>query len=216
MRRFFQGISGSKSDREKPADWLKSPEEEAEFALLRYQTDPHVLFNNFNSLYAISIHKPELLGVSLGMLKDNLNYIFRDSRQRKTLLSREIEVIENFIGLERLRYGERLQVRFSQKGQSRHARISPLILYAFVETILLKGASENPFESEVVLELVCKNQMLNFKGQVSGEFLQMSSDERETCFISHRQRLEQTYRELYELNIKGDARSWGFELQIKI
>jgi hypothetical protein len=80
--------------------------------------DPHVIFNNFNSLYSISLYKPEYLKTTVKKLKSVLHYLFRESRNEKVLLSREVAMIENYIGLEELRFGDRLQISFAIQGDA--------------------------------------------------------------------------------------------------
>ena len=90
---------------------------EAELKLLEHQMDPHVIFNNFNNLYSISIYRPEHLKSTVKKLKSILHYLFTESKSDKVLLAKEVEMIENYIGLEKLRYGDRLNIAFKTEGK---------------------------------------------------------------------------------------------------
>lgn len=135
---------------------------EAEIKLLEHHMDPHVIFNNFNSLYSISLNRPELLHGTVKKLKSVLHYLFLESKVEKVSLSRELEMIENYIGLEKLRYGERLKISYELEGRVEDLKIAPLILYPFVENCFVHGAGENPDCSWIEVKIDIKDKDLLF------------------------------------------------------
>jgi sensor histidine kinase YesM len=135
---------------------------EAELKLLEHQMDPHVIFNNFNSLYSISINKPGILQPTVKKLSAILHYLFDESKKDKVLLSKEVEMIENYLGLEKLRFGERLRISFLKEGVLDGLSIAPLILYSFVENCIVHGAGEDPMKSWIRIELKVKDTRLYF------------------------------------------------------
>lgn len=141
---------------------LQRKELEAELKLIEHQMDPHVIFNNFNSLYSISIYRPEHLKPTVKKLKAILHYLFNESKSDKVLLEKEVEMIENYIGLETLRFGDRLNVHFESEGQMSGLKIAPLILYSFVESCFVHGAGENPRKSWIRIEMKVQDSRLRF------------------------------------------------------
>lgn len=135
---------------------------EAEIKLLEHQMDPHVIFNNFNSMYSISLNRPELLKGSVGKLKSLMHYLFRESKLEKVSLTREIEMIENYIGLESLRFGDRLKIEYTLEGDPGGLEISPLIIYPFVENCFVHGAGEDPDRSWIDVNITIRNNELQF------------------------------------------------------
>jgi LytS/YehU family sensor histidine kinase len=135
---------------------------EAEIKLLEHHMDPHVIFNNFNSLYSISLYRPEHLKATVKKLKSILQYLFTESKQKKVLLTKEVEMIENYIGLEKLRYGERLIVEFTQEGNFLGLEIAPLILYSFVENCIVHGAGEDIRDSWIRIRIAVEEGRLQF------------------------------------------------------
>ena len=135
---------------------------EAELKLLEHQMDPHVIFNNFNNLYSISIYRPEHLKSTVKQLKSLLHYLFTESKSDKVLLVKEIEMMKNYIGLEKLRYGERLNISFKAEGRMDGFKIAPFILYSFVENCFVHGAGEDPRKSWINIELTMKDSKLCF------------------------------------------------------
>jgi LytS/YehU family sensor histidine kinase len=141
---------------------LQRKELEAELKLIEHQMDPHVIFNNFNNLYSISIYRPEHLKPTVKKLKAILHYLFQESKSDKVMLETEVEMINNYIGLETLRYGDRLKVRFEPEGHMNGLKIAPLILYSFVESCFVHGAGENPRESWIRIELKVQDSRIRF------------------------------------------------------
>jgi len=141
---------------------LQRKELEAELKLIEHQMDPHVIFNNFNNLYSISLYRPEHLEPTVKKLKSILHYLFNESKHDKVILAKEVEMIKNYIGLEALRFGDRLKVSFETEGPMTGLKIAPMILYSFVESCFVHGAGENPKKSWIRIELKVQDSRLLF------------------------------------------------------
>jgi len=190
----------------------------AEIKLLDYQLDPHVIFNNFNSLYSISIYKRESLKPTVKKLRSILHYLFRESKLEKVALSREIDMIENYIGLEKLRYGERLKVTFSSEGNFQNLRIAPLILYSFVENCFVHGACEDPRNSWIAIRLSVKDAHLAFRAANSVSGYARESNE-QGMIISNDlniRRLELQYPNNHRLTIRERRNEYIVELNMNL
>jgi len=191
---------------------------EAELKLIEHQMDPHVIFNNFNNLYSISIYRPEYLKSTVKKLKAILHYLFMESRSDKVELVNEVKMIENYIGLEKLRFGERLKVDFSVDGGMQGLRITPLILYSFVENCFVHGAGEDPSNSWIKIALEIKDTRLCFTAANSvrenpGE--QRFGSKRTTNENSVR-RLELEYPNSHRLTIREKRNEHLVELNISL
>ncbi len=141
---------------------LQRKELEAELKLIEHQMDPHVIFNNFNNLYSISIYRPEHLKATVKKMQTILHYLFKESKNDKVMLVKEVEMIKNYIGLETLRFGDRLTISFESKGAMNGLRIAPMILYSFVESCFVHGAGENTMKSWIRIELTVQDSRLRF------------------------------------------------------
>jgi sensor histidine kinase YesM len=197
---------------------LKQKGMEAEIKLLEHQTDPHVIFNNFNNLYSISIYRPKILPATIKKLKSILNYLFLESRQQKVLLVREVEMIENYIGLEELRYGERLKVSFRSEGDMEGLKIAPLILYPFVENCFEHGAEEDPHQSWIHIELSVRGSNLRFRAanSVSGMMLRGHDNGSKSANENSIRRLELQYPNSHRLTIRDRMTEHEVELNINL
>ena len=190
---------------------------EAEIKLLEHHMDPHVIFNNFNSLYSISLNRPELLRATVKKLQSVLHYLFKESKYDKVLLSREIEMIENYIGLEALRYGDRLKINYELEGDPEDLKISPLILYPFVENCFVHGAGEDPDRSWINLSLIIAGNGLRFcaSNSVSGKLGKREKDGA-SAQQNNIRRLEIQYPNSHRLTILDREKRHVVELNIKL
>jgi len=120
---------------------LQDDQLRSEIRLLRNQLDPHVVFNNLNNLYCLSLNQSPAVSVNLGRLSSLLSYYFEDGKKEKVKLSRELEAISDYLDLEKLRYGDRLSIDFTTEGDPGEKEIFPLVLFPFVENCLEHGSS---------------------------------------------------------------------------
>jgi len=190
----------------------------AEIKLLDHQLDPHIIFNNFNSLYSISIYQRERLRSTLEKMKTIFQYLFCESKLEKVPLAREIDMIENYIGLEKLRYGERLRVTFTSEGNFQNLRIAPLILYAFVENCFVHGAGNDPGKTWISIGLSVKDSNLVFHAanSFSGSAMKLAEPDNKTQNDFNIRRLELQYPLKHMLRINKKPHEYRVELQLKL
>jgi sensor histidine kinase YesM len=196
---------------------LQRKELEAELRLIEHQMDPHVIFNNFNNLYSISIYRPEYLKSTVQKLKAILGYLFNESKRDKVLLEKEVEMIRNYIGLETLRFGDRLKVTFKAEGQFHGIKIAPLILYSFVESCFVQGAGENPEKSWINIEVKVQDSRLRFLASNSvsesaASIRELKSEGNENSI----RRLELAYPNSHRLAIRETKNEHQVELHLSL
>ena len=191
---------------------------EAELKLIEHQMDPHVIFNNFNNLYSISIYRPEYLKSTVKKLKSLLHYLFRDSKNSEVLLSREVEMIQNYMGMEKLRYGERLNSTFQVDGKVEGLTIAPLILYSFVENCYVHGAGEDPKNSWIRIALKVKDSRLTFRAanSVSDHHRVKRTNGPKGTNENSERRLELQYPNSHRLTIKEKRNEHIVELNLSL
>jgi len=150
-------------------------------------------------------------------LKAILHYLFQESKSDKVMLAKEVEMINNYIGLETLRYGDRLKVRFETEGHMNGLKIAPLILYSFVESCFVHGAGENPRESRIRIELKVQDSRLRFVAvnsvSDSRDNLADRNDGRNENSI---RRLELAYPNSHRLAIRKSNNEHEVELHVSL
>lgn len=120
---------------------LELEKKTAQKKLLGSQFDPHFMFNTINNLYALSLLNPEKTKEIIFRIKIVLNYIIDESQKEFVSLQQEISLAENYIQLEKLRYGKRLKVSFEKEKKTHDASIPPMILFFLVENCFKHGSS---------------------------------------------------------------------------
>ncbi|WP_348706634.1 sensor histidine kinase [Tenacibaculum sp. 190524A02b] len=116
---------------------------DTELQFLKAQLNPHFLFNTLNNLYSFVMTNSPKAGDMILQLSEILDYSLYKSQARFIDIKEELKCIDNYINLEKIRYGERLHVEFERKTPSLKAQISPLLLLSIVENAFKHGASGN-------------------------------------------------------------------------
>lgn len=132
-----------------------------ELKFLKGQIQPHFLFNTLNNLYALTLTKSDLAPKVVLKLSELLDFILYQSNQSSIPISKEIELIQGFIDLETLRYGEKIAIDFNYKMENKSTQISPLLLLPLVENAFKHGASGSVDNPIINIDLkVQSNQIL--------------------------------------------------------
>lgn len=134
----------------------------AKLQTLKYQINPHFLFNSLNFLYAQAIPLSENLSRATMLLSEIMRYGLQQNDESKVALENEIKHLENFVEFNRLRFSNRLQIDFRIEGNTAFRRIMPLLLITFVENAFKYGELHDaayPLE----IQLRIDNRMLYFE-----------------------------------------------------
>ena len=128
----------------KQNDWLQSEKEKvtAELQLLKAQVHPHFLFNTLNNIYSFSLAGSPKTPQMILKLSSLLSYMLYECKANKVLLEKEIEIMKNYIDLERERYANRLEVSINIEGDILGKYITPLLILPFLENAFKHGTSE--------------------------------------------------------------------------
>jgi two-component system LytT family sensor kinase len=141
---------------------LQSEKVQAELQNLKNQLQPHFLFNTLNNIYSMVISGDGSAPGSILKLSDILSYILYECNVEQALLSKEISLIKNYIDLEKLRYGERLDLYFDIQGNTAGVWMPPLLLMPFVENAFKHGPSNDPNDSWIRIYLSVSPEELVF------------------------------------------------------
>src|SRR5688572_25677652 len=116
----------------------------AELNFLKAQINPHFLFNTLNNLYYLAYTQSAKTTEVIAKLSQMMRYMIYDSNYPLVPLSKEIEYMENYISLERLRLNEEIPIKFSiHGGNPQDFLITPLIFITFLENAFKHGVSNN-------------------------------------------------------------------------
>jgi len=113
---------------------LEKEKLETELNFLKYQFNPHFLFNSINSIFFLIHKNPDMASASLAKFSDLLRHQLYECNDHQIPLVKEIAYLENFIELEKLRQSDNLEVVFKVKEHSGEQHgIAPFVLMTFME-----------------------------------------------------------------------------------
>jgi len=122
---------------------------QAELRFLKTQIHPHFLFNTLNNLYALTLKKSERAPEMVLKLSELINYMLYECTGDEVPLTKEIKFIRNYGDIEKMRYGDKLDIDIRVSGDVNDRKIAPLVLLPFVENCFKHGASEELQQSWV-------------------------------------------------------------------
>lgn len=135
-----------------------------ELNFLKSQVHPHFFFNTLNNLYSLTLQKSDLAPEVVLKLSDLMSYMLYDSGAALVPLDKEVVNLDNYIALEKLRFGSRLSLSFEKEGlhifgpderegPAEPIRIPPLILLTFVENSFKHGMNQIIGEGRITILL---------------------------------------------------------------
>ncbi|MCB0562844.1 MAG: histidine kinase [Phaeodactylibacter sp.] len=119
---------------------LRQAKAEAELQLLKAQLHPHFLFNTLNNIYGLSLQQSDKVPDSIIQLSKILDFLVYYSQKEEIALNKEVELIRNYIALEQMRYGKKLQLVAELPEVDEAIKASPLLLLPFVENAFKHSA----------------------------------------------------------------------------
>ncbi len=192
----------------------------AELNLLKAQVQPHFLFNTLNNLYALTLQSAPAAPQVVLKLSELMSYMLYESQSERILLEKEIAHIRNYITLEKLRYGDRLDVSLTASGETESKMIAPLLLIPFVENAFKHGVSDEMDDVWVTMDIKAKDGWLSLKVENShagGE----NRDARNTVtggigLQNVKRRLDLLYPGAHKLTLTKGAEHYTVDLKIRL
>jgi two-component system, LytTR family, sensor kinase len=193
----------------------------ASFDFLRSQINPHFLFNALNTIYGTAIQeKAERTSEGIERLGDMMRFMLQENLQEKIALAREIEYLNNYISLQRLRTdpnpGIDIQTYIDQEVKS--LQIAPMLLIPFVENAFKHGISFRE-QSHIKITLETKNSTIYFDVYNSIHTRPENDPEKNKSGIglnNVKQRLQLLYPQKHELIIRETGKEFFVHLTIQL
>lgn len=195
---------------------LENKNTEAEISLLATQLHPHFLFNTLNNLYSLSLSGSPKTAISLQKINGLMKYILFECGQAEISIKKEINLIDNYLELEKLRYDKRLRLTFVNEVRNDALLIAPMILFTFVENCFKHGSSKATGSSYIDIRLSTEGRSLIFEAENSIPF---SDDNAKTAHSglgleNVKKRLAFLYPDKHELFIYKENGVFRVELRI--
>ncbi len=136
---------------ERRAGQLRLLMREAELRALRAQLRPHFLFNTLNSIYSLIPDRPEEAKSMVAGLSDLMRETLEVTDQSLVPLATELRLVESYLGIESVRFGERLTVSVEVDPKVKQALVPPLLLQPLVENAVHHGIAAQVEGGEITV-----------------------------------------------------------------
>lgn len=188
----------------------------AELHLLKAQVHPHFLFNTLNNIYSFTLNNPKIAAGLVLKLSHTIKYMTYDCEAELVPLKKEIEMINDYIGLEKVRYGQRLDLKLSITGDSENKLISPLLLIPFVENSFKHGSSKMLEYAWIDIHLNIMDDFLDFSISNSKPQNIKPNGLNGLGLTNVRKRLQLLYPGQHLLEIRSDEHSHEVKLKLPL
>ena len=202
---------------EKEKESLQKEKLSAELKLLKSQINPHFLFNVLNSLYALSYKEQSKVSTSILKLSYIMRYMIYDTSASAVQLQKEVDYIESYIDLQRLRMPDFVDVSFKAEGVGGTHFIEPMLLLPFIENAFKHGVSYlTPSRINIYLQVRADKLFMEVDNPIVLHKETGPEVEGGVGLINVRERLKLLYGSHYELRIQQEDQRYQVHLQISL
>jgi two-component system, LytTR family, sensor kinase len=197
----YFGIKFYESKRQQEEAMLKAVAlaQEAQLKMLRYQLNPHFLFNTLNAISTLILdNQNRKANHAVARLSEFLRYTLDQDPMKKVTLRQEIEALNLYLGTERLRFGERLRLEYAIEEEALDALVPSLLLQPLLENSLKYAVSAREQGGMVRIEGRTREGLLELSVIDDGPGLPAGpppSDRRGVGLANTRERLKVLYGE---------------------
>lgn len=187
---------------------------EQQMEYLKYQVNPHFFMNTLNNIHALVDIDPERAKTTIVELSKMMRHILYEGSKKLIPLTREVEFLNLYVQLMRLRYTRKVHINVDVPPQLPELKLPPLMLIIFVENAFKHGISYRE-ESFIDIKLRVENKRLLFSCCNSKPMQVQRTNEKGGMGLQNvRQRLELLYDDDYTLDISDGKKTYEVKLDI--
>lgn len=193
---------------------LETEKKDMELQFLKSQLNPHFLFNSLNNIYSLAYQKSDKTADAILKLSEILRYMIYESNDSWVALSTEIEYVNSYIELQKLRFKDGAAIELTINGEIDDQQILPLVLISFVENAFKHGVANDP-NDPIRINIIANKKILHFS--ITNKKNASNKDEMGGVGLNNvERRLQLLYPERYKLNIVNSATHYTSELMLDI
>jgi len=197
--------------------WLKTLQADkgkAELALLKSQINPHFFFNTLNNLYGLVVEKSEQAPEVVLKLSDMMRYTIYKGKEDFVSLEDEVDYLENYIELHKIRYQKKVDIRFTKQIAEDYT-IAPLLFIFLLENAFKHGVERMTADAYVRLNLMAQDHQISFV--IENNFEAPTTKKSIGIGLENlKKRLEHIYPNRHELQIDQQAPIYKVQLTINL
>ncbi|SFH29834.1 sensor histidine kinase [Pedobacter insulae] len=193
---------------------LESQKKDMELQFLKSQLNPHFLFNSLNNIYSLAYQKSDKTADAILKLSEIMRYMIYESNDSWVALSKEVEYVQSYIELQKLRFKDGAAVELTLNGEIDAQHIVPLILISFVENAFKHGVANDP-QDPIRINIIANQKILHFS--ITNKKSKTNKDAMGGVGLNNvERRLQLLYPDRYKLNIVNSATHYTSELMLDI
>ena len=186
-----------------------------ELIYLRKQTNPHFLFNSLNSIYSLAHKKSDLVPDAIVTLSELMRYMLYETDNKTVALEKEINYIQNYIELQKLRLNDIEDIFVNVHGNTKNKFIEPLLLISFVENAFKYG-TDYKGAAHVKIKIFILEDTLDFWIENRIENYVKDPENSGIGLVNIQNRLDLLYPNAHELSITQDNQYYRVHLNLKL
>lgn len=190
---------------------------EAQIKLLTAQIHPHFLFNTLNNIYSQTQSESPKGSAMIIELAEILRYTLGEGQKQFVPLANELNLLRNYINLEKVRYGNNLKLHVEMPVETGDWQIAPLLLLPFLENCFKHGTSKFLQEPWIKLQISLEDATLNFK-LMNGKDVSQANKATQSGIgnANVRTRLELLYPDKHNLTIVDEEDVYIVQLRLQL
>jgi Histidine kinase len=189
---------------------------ETELNFLKTQIQPHFFFNTLNNLYSLTLKKSDMAPEVVLKLSALMSYMLYESNAAKVPLSKEISYLQNYLDVEQLRFGQRLEVSFNIEGETGNIVIPPMILILFIENSFKHGVKNTINKVNIDISLKAQSDFLFFRVENPSNGDSLQGENNGIGLKNGKRRLDLLYGDQYTLDLAQTDNKFIVSLKIPV
>lgn len=185
----------------------------SELNALKNQLNPHFLFNTLNNLYTLALKKSNKTPEVIAKLSEILDYMLYQCKDNFVSIHNEVILLNNYITLEKIRYGKRLDVKFTHS-IDHDIKIAPLLLLTLVENAFKHGVSQEIDVATIKIEIQTQPNSITFNIENTKPKHTLIKSRKGIGLQNIKKQLELLYPNNYILNINEKEHTFSVTLKI--
>ncbi|WP_207531754.1 sensor histidine kinase [Desertivirga arenae] len=189
----------------------------AELSFLKAQINPHFLFNTLNNIYSLAVMRSDKTAETVVKLSNIMRYLTEDVSKDFISLEQELKSVSNYIDLQRLRLGPKIETSFAVIGQPHGKSIPPLILMTFVENAFKYGISKSdPYPITIRVTINEESILFYSENKISDNLKNIEQSSTRVGVSNTRKRLTHLYLNRHSLEINTEDNLYKVNLVLSV
>ncbi len=192
---------------------------EAQLEMLRYQLNPHFLFNTLNAISAlVKIKKTSMANSMIVQLSDFLRYSLDTDPVKRVSLEKELEALKLYLNIEKTRFGDRLEMKFDIEPPANNVLVPSLILQPLIENAVKYAIAPTETGGVISISARLDGQHLVVEIADTGPGIKDVTDELQSRGIGLRNtvdRLQEFYGDSYSFKLER-AEPQGLKVYLRL